>query len=123
MTTTISVTLTDDQARELIYLASDLRKFFAARREGIFKSRIRGKQRNPHRFSDSDSWIDVASWIDRTVIPSREAFDLVAGGQDGKFSAHAARRLAAAMRACGWQGPKLIRLNGQMVRGYSRDPK
>lgn len=123
----VTISLTDDQIKSLLDLASelrtltrDLRDYFAKRRGAI---KPRGRQVNPHRIDVADDpWIDWFSEIEGSRVTTRSIMKNVLGRSDGVMSPYEARRIAACMQNLGWDGPKMLRIEGKAVRGYERAP-
>lgn len=84
---------------------------------------------------EQDPWDDLLAGIKGEICPSNDANDrdgceeriastqlLFSGlGLDASRTGdREAKRLAYCMRRLGWEGPKRMRIKGQLVRGYSR---
>jgi hypothetical protein len=84
---------------------------------------------------EQDLWDDLLASIKGEICPSNDANDrdgceeriastqLLFGGlrlDASRTGDREAKRLAYCMRRLGWEGPKRMRIKGQLVRGYSR---
>ena len=74
---------------------------------------------------EEDPWIDSLAMVAPVVVAEYERVSTATlfeklGFDYRNLQNHHAKRLAGVMRKLGWQGPKPVKISGQLVRGYER---
>lgn len=74
---------------------------------------------------EEDPWIDSLAMVAPVVVAEYERVSTATlfeklGFEDRNLQNHHTKRLAGVMRKLGWQGPKPVKISGQLVRGYER---
>jgi hypothetical protein len=124
--TDLILRLTDAQLASLLSLAGDLRRMIA-KVDSVMELERKGRdirRRKPRTFPADDPWIDVfKEELSGDMVTSEHLIDHVIGltRKRGRVSPADAARIGAAMRQAGWQGPKPLRVEGRMIRGYTRN--
>ena len=112
--TDILVRLTDAQVANLLELAGDLRAYFA-RKDG-FHERVRRKRAPPRL---DETMLGQLRQVDGDAIAAATiARDVL--GLPGRMSPYDGAVIGIHMRSLGWQGPKVLYIDGKQVKGYTR---
>ena len=67
-----------------------------------------------------DPWDDILGRVEGPRVSSLDLATRELGITKDRLSSYDAGRIAASMRRLGWEGPKLTRIDGKVVRGYER---
>ena len=68
----------------------------------------------------ADPWLDILSEVQGERVASMDIMTRDLGLSRDRVSPVDAGRVASIMRRLGWDGPKMIRVEGKAVRGYER---
>lgn len=67
-----------------------------------------------------DPWEEYLADIEGNHVSSREVFERYIGQERARMSPGDGVRVASIMRRLGWDGPKTMRVDGKVVKGYER---